>query len=95
MATVTDSTSGSSAPLMATREEIDPNYDMEANAGRPEPPQDEKNLAHEYSIPAAVKYTWLATYFVLSLMLTIYNKLVLGVVCPSIYHSVLPARSNS
>ncbi|ATY63179.1 hypothetical protein A9K55_008441, partial [Cordyceps militaris] len=52
--------------------------DMEANAGRSEAAS-QSNLDHEYSIPSTVKFTWLGTYFVLSLLLTIYNKLVLGV----------------
>lgn len=69
----------SSAPLVS-QQTPDSTYDMEANAGREEPPQDEKNLGHEYTIPTAVKFTWLGAYFVLSLLLTIYNKLVLGVV---------------
>lgn len=74
-----NSTPESSAPLVS-QQTSDSTYDMEANAGREEPPQDEKNLGHEYTIPTAVKFTWLGAYFVLSLLLTIYNKLVLGVV---------------
>lgn len=54
------------------------NYDMEAAATRNDPKN--QNLEHEYSIPPAIKFTWLGTYFMFSLMLTIYNKLVLGVV---------------
>ncbi|KAM3448728.1 hypothetical protein MY3296_007536 [Beauveria thailandica] len=52
--------------------------DMEANIDRSEAAS-QSNLDHEYSIPSAVKFTWLGTYFLLSLLLTIYNKLVLGV----------------
>ncbi|OAA44674.1 Drp1p [Beauveria brongniartii RCEF 3172] len=52
--------------------------DMEANLDRSEAAS-QSNLDHEYSIPSAVKFTWLGTYFLLSLLLTIYNKLVLGV----------------
>ncbi|KAM3516209.1 hypothetical protein MY11210_000231 [Beauveria gryllotalpidicola] len=52
--------------------------DLEANVDRPEAAS-QSNLDHEYSIPSAVKFTWLGTYFLLSLLLTIYNKLVLGV----------------
>ncbi|OAA73539.1 hypothetical protein ISF_00440 [Cordyceps fumosorosea ARSEF 2679] len=52
--------------------------DPEADAGRLEAIS-QSNLDHEYSIPSAVKFTWLGTYFLLSLLLTIYNKLVLGV----------------
>lgn len=61
---------------------IDSAVDMEANAGRSEAAS-QSNLDHEYSIPSTVKFTWLGTYFLLSLLLTIYNKLVLGVVCDS------------
>lgn len=45
----------------------------------------------EYQTPPAVKYTWLAIYFLLSLFLTIYNKLVLGVVralLPQLYPAI-------
>ncbi|KAG6061232.1 hypothetical protein E4U17_002235 [Claviceps sp. LM77 group G4] len=51
--------------------------DVEASAGRPEPSSDQ-NLDHEYSIPSTIKFTWLGTYFFFSLLLTLYNKLVLG-----------------
>ena len=51
--------------------------DVEADAGRVEPPK-AQNIDHEYSIPSTVKFTWLGTYFFFSLMLTIYNKVVLG-----------------
>ena len=50
--------------------------DIEDQAGRDEVKA--QNLEHEYSIPTAVKFTWLGTYFFFSLTLTIYNKLVLG-----------------
>lgn len=53
--------------------------DLEAEAGRVEAPKD-KNLDHEYSIPTTVKFAWLGTYFFFSLLLTLYNKLVLGMV---------------
>lgn len=53
--------------------------DVEASAGRPEP-SSEQNLDHEYSIPSTIKFTWLGTYFFFSLLLTLYNKLVLGMV---------------
>ncbi|POR32248.1 Putative sugar phosphate/phosphate translocator [Tolypocladium paradoxum] len=52
-------------------------HDVESDAGRPEPPSDE-NLEHEYSIPSTIKFAWLGTYFFFSLLLTLYNKLVLG-----------------
>ncbi|KAI9898993.1 hypothetical protein N3K66_005454 [Trichothecium roseum] len=51
--------------------------DVENEAGRDEPPKD-KNLDHEYSVASSVKFAWLGTYFFFSLLLTIYNKLVLG-----------------
>ncbi|KAL7927169.1 triose-phosphate transporter family domain-containing protein [Trichoderma austrokoningii] len=50
--------------------------DVEAGKGESDP--ENQNLDHEYSIPSTVKFTWLGTYFFLSLVLTLYNKLVLG-----------------
>lgn len=49
-------------------------------AGKSESDAQNQNLDHEYSIPSTVKFTWLGTYFFLSLVLTLYNKLVLGMV---------------
>ncbi|KPM43323.1 hypothetical protein AK830_g3155 [Neonectria ditissima] len=51
--------------------------DLENDAGRAEPPKDQ-NLDHEYSVASTVKFAWLGTYFFFSLLLTLYNKLVLG-----------------
>ena len=53
--------------------------DLESEAGRAETSNDQ-NLDHEYSIPSTVKFAWLGTYFFFSLLLTLYNKLVLGMV---------------
>lgn len=53
--------------------------DVEGAAGRAELPKN-NNLEHEYSIPSTVKFAWLGTYFFFSLLLTLYNKLVLGMV---------------
>jgi len=50
--------------------------DLEADAGRSDPKN--KNLDHEYSVASNVKFAWLGTYFFFSLLLTLYNKLVLG-----------------
>lgn len=50
-------------------------------AGKSESDSQNQNLDLEYSIPSTVKFTWLGTYFFLSLVLTLYNKLVLGMVC--------------
>ncbi|KAF4589425.1 Drp1p [Ophiocordyceps camponoti-floridani] len=50
--------------------------DVESDAGSD--PLPSQNLDHEYSIPSTVKFTWLGTYFFFSLLLTLYNKLVLG-----------------
>lgn len=58
--------------------------DLEAEAGRVEMPKD-KNLDHEYTVPSTVKYAWLGTYFFFSLLLTLYNKLVLGMVSPLLF----------
>lgn len=54
-------------------------HDVEASAAGSERPRDQ-NLDHEYSIPSTIKFTWLGTYFFFSLLLTLYNKLVLGMV---------------
>lgn len=62
--------------------------DVEAEAGHAEQPKD-KNLDHEYSIPSTVKFAWLGTYFFFSLLLTLYNKLVLGMVSSHILLSPL------
>lgn len=51
--------------------------DIENEAGRTEEPKGQ-NLDHEYSIPSTVKFAWLGTYFFFSLLLTLYNKLVLS-----------------
>lgn len=63
---------------LLTPEEQDFNKDVEA--GKSESDPQNQNLDHEYSIPSTVKFTWLGTYFFLSLVLTLYNKLVLGMV---------------
>lgn len=52
----------------------------DVEAGKSESDPQNQNLDHEYSIPSTVKFTWLGTYFFLSLVLTLYNKLVLGMV---------------
>ncbi|KAH6885811.1 triose-phosphate transporter family-domain-containing protein [Thelonectria olida] len=51
--------------------------DLENDAGRTEAPQGQ-NLDHEYSVASTVKFAWLGTYFFFSLLLTLYNKLVLS-----------------
>jgi drug/metabolite transporter (DMT)-like permease len=65
---------GSDHELEETKAET---YDVENNAGQTEQPKD-KNLDHEYSVPSTMKFAWLGTYFFFSLLLTLYNKLVLG-----------------
>ncbi|KAL2684791.1 hypothetical protein Neosp_005880 [[Neocosmospora] mangrovei] len=67
-------------PLLSSEErdlETKGELDLESHAGRAEPPKNQ-NLEHEYSIPSTVKFAWLGTYFFFSLLLTLYNKLVLG-----------------
>lgn len=63
----------------------DRNYDIEARAGvvdsRTEPGSQEKPV--EYTVSPNVKFGWLTAYFFFSLILTLYNKLVLGVVRPA------------
>lgn len=69
-------------PLLSSEErdfETKGELDLESHAGRAEPPKNQ-NLDHEYSIPSTVKFAWLGTYFFFSLLLTLYNKLVLGMV---------------
>lgn len=39
---------------------------------------EKRNVELEYETPNTVKFLWLGTYFFFSLMLTLYNKLVLG-----------------
>jgi hypothetical protein len=53
--------------------------DLENDAGHTEPPKGQ-NLDHEYSVASTVKFAWLGTYFFFSLLLTLYNKLVLTMV---------------
>ena len=53
--------------------------DLEQDAARADGPKD-KNIDHEYSVASTVKFAWLGTYFFFSLLLTLYNKLVLGMV---------------
>lgn len=70
-------------PLLTPEEQVaetkpEP-MDVEADAGSAEAPKD-KNLDHEYSVASSVKFAWLGTYFFFSLLLTLYNKLVLGMV---------------
>lgn len=40
-----------------------------------------QKCAPEYTIPSSTKYVYLALYFILNLVLTLYNKAVLGKVC--------------
>lgn len=77
--------------LLSQGEEVDTkqiNHDIEAGARHSEPSRDQ-NLDHEYSIPSTIKFTWLGTYFFFSLLLTLYNKLVLGMV------SLIPCNCGS
>ncbi|RSL67207.1 hypothetical protein CEP54_003400 [Fusarium duplospermum] len=67
-------------PLLSSEErdlETKGELDLESHGARAEPPKNQ-NLEHEYSIPSTVKFAWLGTYFFFSLLLTLYNKLVLG-----------------
>lgn len=62
--------------LLSPEEQDLKSHDLEAGKSESK----DQNIDHEYSIPSAVKFTWLGTYFFFSLILTLYNKLVLGVV---------------
>ena len=69
------------APLVSNQEQngnAEHYYDMEHMSTEEAPKK--SNVEHEYSISPGIRFTWLGTYFVFSLMLTMYNKLVLGVV---------------
>jgi hypothetical protein len=41
-------------------------------------PGEKRSVELEYETPNSVKFIWLGTYFFFSLLLTLYNKLVLG-----------------
>jgi hypothetical protein len=41
-------------------------------------PGQKRSVELEYETPNSVKFIWLGTYFFFSLLLTLYNKLVLG-----------------
>jgi hypothetical protein len=69
-------------PEERERDGKDGEMDLEQDSGRVEAPKD-KNLDHEYSVASTVKFAWLGTYFFFSLLLTLYNKLVLGMVSTS------------
>jgi hypothetical protein len=59
-----------------------PRHEMEiedsAAAGASKDGQKHSGLGVEYSVASTVKFAWLGTYFFFSLMLTLYNKIVLG-----------------
>ncbi|KAI5458055.1 triose-phosphate transporter family-domain-containing protein [Mariannaea sp. PMI_226] len=67
-------------PLL-TQEERDQDlkgeHDLESEAGRIQSAK-AQNIDLEYSVPSTVKFAWLGTYFFFSLLLTLYNKLVLS-----------------
>jgi hypothetical protein len=46
---------------------------------------DARPVELEYETPNTVKGIWLGTYFFFSLLLTLYNKLILGSVCLFIF----------
>lgn len=56
----------------------DESDDVEANVQSGEGLEEKPSGELEYETPNAVKFLWLGTYFFFSLMLTLYNKLVLG-----------------
>jgi hypothetical protein len=49
---------------------------------------DARPVELEYETPNTVKGIWLGTYFFFSLLLTLYNKLILGSVCSFIFMSI-------
>lgn len=59
-------------------------YDLEANndaATQQQSDADRNRNPVEYTISPQVKFGWLSAYFMFSLVLTLYNKLILGAVC--------------
>lgn len=55
--------------------------DLEANRKDEQPTP---TTEPEYQTPTSVKFMWLGSYFFFSMMLTLYNKLILGSVRPAL-----------
>lgn len=56
---------------------------------------DARPVELEYETPNTVKGIWLGTYFFFSLLLTLYNKLILGSVCLFIFMFVFVQRESA
>ncbi|GJC95325.1 triose-phosphate transporter [Colletotrichum higginsianum] len=69
--------------LNGDEKRVEESYDLEANAS---PATEQQTNAErnrnpvEYTISPQVKFGWLSAYFMFSLVLTLYNKLILGAV---------------
>jgi hypothetical protein len=78
---------------LLSHEESTPNpdvEDVEANAVAAKYEEsDTRTVEVEYQTSATVKFIWLGTYFFFSLLLTLYNKLVLGSVSLTFILSIL------
>ncbi|KZL84208.1 triose-phosphate transporter [Colletotrichum incanum] len=67
--------------LNGDEKRIEESYDLEANASPATEDQtdaDRNRNPVEYTISPQVKFGWLSAYFMFSLVLTLYNKLILG-----------------
>ncbi|KAF6815713.1 putative drug metabolite transporter superfamily [Colletotrichum sojae] len=69
--------------LNGDEKRVEESYDLEANSTTATEQQSEadknrNNNPVEYTISPNVKFAWLSAYFMFSLVLTLYNKLVLG-----------------
>ncbi|TDZ60681.1 putative sugar phosphate/phosphate translocator [Colletotrichum trifolii] len=69
--------------LLNGDEKVEESYDLEAAAGpateqQAEADKNRNSNPVEYTISPNVKFAWLSAYFFFSLILTLYNKLVLG-----------------
>lgn len=70
--------------LNGDEKRIEESYDLEANSTAATEQQanaDRVRNPVEYTISPQVKFGWLSAYFMFSLVLTLYNKLILGAVC--------------
>jgi hypothetical protein len=66
--------------------------DLEANRKDEQP---SPTTEPEYQTPTSVKFVWLGSYFFFSMMLTLYNKLILGSVRTLMAKKIMPSTDNS
>ena len=65
--------------------------DLEANRKDEQPTP---TTEPEYQTPTSVKFMWLGSYFFFSMMLTLYNKLILGSVRKVLAMRIQPSADN-